>query len=199
MRHFFLLFLLCLCISIPVLACEPSRDAANFTLADYVNNADIIFVGTVVDGEGYHGDSTILTAEIVVTSYLKGEGLELVQVSGFGYGTDCLSIVDIGDERIFFVQRASDGSLMAAYMSAHDAARTATPERIAEVQALTGQFNPPQALSFDALLRRFLARYWLWAGGTLLVVLVLGYGLWSARRKPERKAKLKREELYETI
>jgi hypothetical protein len=195
MRSLIFVLLLLLAIAVPTFACEPTRGTSEFTLEDYVNNAEFIFVGTVIDGENEYGDSNILVAEIVVSTYLKGQGPEVVQVAGFGYGPDCLSTVDVGDERIFFVQRAADGSLMAAYLSAHDAVRGVSPERIADVQAITGQSNPPQSLSVDAQIRRFLARYWLATGGTVLIVLALSGAIWSSRRRPSRKAKMKREEL----
>lgn len=195
MRSFIFACLLLFCLAFPVFACEPSLHASEYTRQDYVDNAEFIFVGTVVAGEGYNPDSVIMTAEVEVASYLKGSGAAVVQVSGFGYGPDCLSTVDIGDELIFFANRATDGSLTAAYLSAHDAVMTANPVRIAEIQLLTGQQTAPQALPFPAQFTRWIARHWLWLGGTIMILLSFGSALFIVKRKPARKPKMKREEI----
>lgn len=184
MRMFFFAALISLFAAIPSFACEPRRDSDEFSLEDYVNNADLIFVGTISGGEGHDGDSYILIAEVEVSTYLKGSGDALIEVSGFGYGVDCLSIVHVGDEFIFFVKHASDGSLTAAYLSAHDAVIGLNPEAISQIQALTGQANVVQA--------NFFGKYGQLIVGGLIILAGIGIVFLKAF-KPNEKAK--REEI----
>ena len=197
MRSLSLIFvlLLCLWMSIPVAACSPARDASEFSMDDYIANATVVFVGTIVDGENPYGDGVIMTAEVEVERYLKGEGSALVEISGFGYGADCLSVVHEGGRYIFFASQTEDGRLQAVYMSAHDAVMNPTAPNIAAINLITQQSTVPQALPTDVQLSRFFSKNAQGILGlSLATVGILGCAAFFLRR-PSRKAKLKREEI----
>jgi hypothetical protein len=190
-----LIMLLCLWMPSPVAACSPTKDAAQYSLADYIANAPIIFVGEVVAGENPYGDTVIITAEVEVDNYLKGEGLAIVEISGFGYGPDCLSRVTLGQNYIFFASPNDDGSLNAVYFSAQDAVQSASIEHVTAIQGITGQFKPPSALTLDAQISRFLNRNGQWLLGVSLGVSGLAGVIALLKRRPTRKAKMKRDEI----
>jgi hypothetical protein len=194
-KAFAFLLVFCLWMSSPAAACSPAQDPSDFSLDDYVANAQIVFVGRILGGENPYGDDVIMTAEVEVETYLKGEGSALVELSGYGYGSDCLSVVHVGGRYIFFANQTGDGKLQAAYMSAHDAVMGATAPNIAAISLITSQSNAPEALPVEQKLIRFFDKHGQGILGlSLAIVGVLGTAI-LLKRKPSGKAKLKNEEI----
>lgn len=178
-------------------ACSPVQDAFNYTLEDRIDNAEIVLVGTVVGGvvRNSYGDWEILSeAEVSVSQYLKGNGDALVNIQGFGDGADCLSIINMEQDAIFFVDRADDGMLQANYLAVHDATMAVTDEKIDEIIAITGENNAPTAPSIMAQLSRLLNQLMTWVviSGIALLVLCLSMFIQQRRSKNPRKTKPKR-------
>jgi hypothetical protein len=70
----------------------------------HIQDADVIFEGTVVSFEGTWPNP----AEIEVARYLKGGGPTMVLVAGFGAGTDCRPYVEPGQSGIFYTSGQAD-------------------------------------------------------------------------------------------
>jgi hypothetical protein len=194
-KAFAFLLVFCLWMSSPAAACSPAQDASDFSLNDYVANAELVFVGRILDGENPYGDDVIMRAEVEVETYLKGEGSALVDISGFGYGADCLSVVHAGARYIFFANPSGDGSLQAVYMSAHDAVMNPNAPNIAAISLITNQSNEPEALPTEQQISRFLNKN---GQGILGLSLAIAGLLGTAillKRKPSGKAKLKNEDI----
>src|SRR5687768_8613846 len=84
-----LLLLLTLGSAVQTFACVPKPGASpDYTLEDHIDNAPLVFVGTVVGGT-IARNWFLADAEIEVEMYLKGEGLAVVTIVGFGEPGGC--------------------------------------------------------------------------------------------------------------
>lgn len=200
MRIAFLLLLL-LCVGIaPVWACTatptPSETPINTplpppTIADYIESAPIIFVGIVL--REVERPSWGRRYEIQVETYLKGSGYNLVEMEGYGYGSDCLPMIWERTRHIFFAheRRDSDGTLIYYRIIDYPV------ESLETIEAITGQANPPEALPLDVQLSRLLESddlNWFYIGMSIFAALVglLAVGF-SLRLRNRRKSKAKRD------
>ena len=193
MKHYLLLpafFLLFFGLIPSVHACQIMSQPETIDIGQNTLNATSILVGTVSNIT--YGDEWAVILEVEVEQYLKGEGQSLVEIYVF-----CATVAELGNRYIFFLHPTADVYLMAHPASSHSYEPTirATSEAIAVVQSITGQSTPPQALPFTSQFTRWIARYWFWLGGTTIILLTLGYTLFSFKRRPVRKVKMKREEL----
>jgi hypothetical protein len=194
-KAFALLLIFSLWMSSPAAACSPARDASDFSLDDYVANAEMVFVGTILGGENPNGGDVIMTAEVEVETYLKGEGSALVEISGYGYGEDCLSVVRAGARYIFFASQTENGKLQAVYMSVHDAVMNPNAPNIAAISLITKQSNEPEAMPAEQQVSRFIKKNGQGILGlSLAIVGLLGSAI-LLKRKPSGKSKQKREEM----
>jgi hypothetical protein len=95
------------------LACEPIEmpegpSPTPVTQEAIVQAADVIFEGVVVDhenGEDYG------PAIVEVERYFKGSGPAQVLVRGFGWGTDCLPTIEVGQRGLFYASGNPDDAL----------------------------------------------------------------------------------------
>jgi len=113
------------------------------TIADRVNAADIVLVGTVTDIVNPQGFEE--TANVRVEQYFKGAGTEQIEVMGFGESSTCRRYVEIGDKLLFYIQKQADGSLYAHWLTAGGAAVSPTDELIAEIT--TALNLPPNSVT----------------------------------------------------
>lgn len=188
------LFVLSLALAIPVSACSPAPDQIGRTIQERIDNAPLVLVGTVVNGTTSWG-TTIAIAEVEVETYLKGEGLAIVNIAGFGAGPDCLSPVQIGQRYIFFAEGNTGETLNAVYLGVNDAVATADAQTVAEVSAYTGQSNVPIPLPFDMQVQRWSQKYAPYGIGILVMLGVIGAAFVVKRRLSDgRKPKAKRGE-----
>lgn len=75
-------------------------------------------------------------ADVGVHEWLKGDGPELITVTGFGYGTgDCLSPVPDGTAIMFLAGDAEDGELALHHIFVYDAVVENSPEATRRVRA----------------------------------------------------------------
>lgn len=187
------IMLLSLALAVPTYACSPTPQAFELTLEDRIENAPIVLVGTVVDGATRWGGSTITEAEVEVERYLKGTGISVVSIYGFGDGPDCLSRVRVDGRYIFFAEGDSTDTLQAVYLGVNDAVYSASDENIAQVIAYTGQSLEPEPLPVAVQLQRFARKYAMTGIGIIGVVLLLMIaGLMKRRLISTRKPKAKR-------
>ena len=187
-----ILLLLSLALAIPASACSPAPDQINRTLQERIDNAPLVLVGTVVNGTTSWGD-TIAIAEVEVETYLKSEGLAVVNIAGFGAGPDCLSPVQIGQRYIFFAEGNTGETLNAVYLGVNDAVATADAQNIAEVSAYTGQSNAPIPLPFGMQIQRWTQKYTPYGIGLLVILGVIAAAFMVKRRMSDgRKPKAKR-------
>lgn len=178
-------------------ACSPSEEAMSLTLADRVENAPMILVGTVTQefhteyGGGYSVTSEV---EVEVEQYLKGEGPAIVRIDGFGDGADCRSYIENGMRRVFFVRGNPDMTLDAVYLGVHDATWEATPETLDEITGMTNHSVEPYPLSLTQQVVRALQQHWVVVGlSALILLLCVGSGLLvTNRHRDPRKSKAKR-------
>ncbi|MDQ7025743.1 MAG: hypothetical protein Q9P44_09305 [Anaerolineae bacterium] len=179
-------------LTVRTYACSPTPEALEYTLEDRIENAPLVLVGTVLDGTIGWGN-TIVEAEIKVDSYLKGSGMAVVTISGFGDGADCRSRVQMGGRYIFFAEGDSADTLQAVYLGVQDATYSASDERVSRVTAFTGQSLEPQPLPIYVQLQRLAREYATVSMGIVgLAVLLLIAGLMKRRMILTRKPKAKR-------
>lgn len=103
---FFLLIILSTTILLvqPAHACSPTEPPPEGapapiveTLESRVYGSSVIFEGTVT---AISEDRALTTVQ--VSRYFKGNGPGSVTVLGFGWGTDCLPVTNIGEHAIFY-------------------------------------------------------------------------------------------------
>lgn len=145
----------------PSYACEPTPLAFNHSLAELVDNAPIILVGTVTGGstEQWGNRAVIVEAEIEVEQYLKGEGPSIVRITGYGAGPDCRSTVETGQRAVFFASGDPDGTLQAQYLGVYDATWEANEASISEITSITNHAVAPYPLPLTAQALRVLNKY----------------------------------------
>jgi hypothetical protein len=88
----------------PVYACSPTEPPPEGeptptaeTLESLIQGTPIIFEGTVT---AISEDRVLTTVQ--VSRYFKGDGPGTVTVLGFGWGTDCLPVTNVGEHAIFY-------------------------------------------------------------------------------------------------
>lgn len=86
----------------PVYACSPEPTPEGptptaVTLESRVQNIPVIFEGTVTAISEDRVETTVQ-----VSRYFKGRGPGTVTVLGFGWGSDCLPVIDVGAHAIFY-------------------------------------------------------------------------------------------------
>lgn len=107
----------------------------SYTLADKVNAASVILVGTVmaVDDTVYYNQR----ATIRVLDYLKGGGAQDLEMDNFGSSAACLTSVNVGSTLIFYARGdATSGQLTAFYMSAGAAVENVSDARVDAIRLL---------------------------------------------------------------
>ncbi len=124
-----------------VWACEPTAAPDGIfkthTTADRAQNAPLVFDGMVKDVAGPSRN----IATVQVHEWLKGTGPAIVTVSGFGYGPDCLSSVEVNQHLIFYAKGNPPNNLSAVYIGIWEAVEPYNPNAVATVSAASGQ-NP---------------------------------------------------------
>jgi hypothetical protein len=132
--------------SSPALACTPTSTPSGFagyTIADYINTADIILEGTVTnliqyvveppDTVGLGASLGSDVAAIEVERYFKGSGQVVINIQGFGQPGACAIVVGVGSRGIFYAFSDTQGVF---WVLAHESIRRDT---IAQIQQTTGQ------------------------------------------------------------
>src|SRR5574341_191177 len=160
----FRLSLIAACVSIyvavsarPLAACTATPEGRPpETLADRVGRADVILEGIVT---GVSSDPASQTASIQVLQYLKGGGPAEVAMSNFGSSAMCLAQVHVGDHFIFYATGDPAVGLRAYYSSAGQAVASPSDDRIAEIEALTGQSAVVLHSATDIALTQQVATY----------------------------------------
>lgn len=125
----------------------PLGGLPEYSLEDLVNNAPIVFEGTVVANLGpSEGQYDV---QVQVIEYLKGSADPVVKIGSFGTSALCLTYVYPGETWIFFA--AGSGAELRAYYLVQGAAVTpSSPEALAAIRAIVGVptetpvVNPPQ-------------------------------------------------------
>lgn len=177
-------------------ACSPLEDYMDYTLADRVENAPIIFTGTITRGSLMFEDTPyhfISDALIEVDTVYKGEANAIEHMYGFGQGPDCLSSVQLGHTYLFFAERDDDGMLDAVYLTIGDAAWQANETNIDTVVSITGQQDAPIPLPLqESILLWLEAHVWWLVGTSVGITLVLMLYGWVKRHRDPRKVKAKR-------
>ncbi|MEL6309588.1 MAG: hypothetical protein AAFQ52_15715, partial [Chloroflexota bacterium] len=167
-------------------ACSPPPDYMNYTLADRVENAPIIFTGTITQGFLMFEDTPyyfISDALIEVDTVYKGEAQAIEHMYGFGQGPDCASVVNLGDTYLFFAERDDDGTLDAVYLTIGDAAWGVSESAINTVVSITGQQDAPIPLPLQDTMLLWIETHvwWLVGVGVGITLLLMLYG-WVKRR-----------------
>ena len=138
-------------------ASVPSAHACScvpFTAQGYVDGADVIAIGTVIQliGDEDTGDGpNDLDARVSVTSYLKGTGPAEIVVDDPPSGASCgfLDEGDLGDTYLLFLT-GSGSPFESTICSGNVSLDGSTPEhgqeRLDEVQAITGPGVPPEGV-----------------------------------------------------
>lgn len=181
----------------PVFACSPAEGAFDYTLAEQIDEADFVLIGTVIGGHVRNAGSeyvTIETAQVEVTQYLKGNGNASMEIRGFGDGADCNSMVQIDGEYIFFVDEMEDGRYRASYMAVHDATLSPSEGNIEEIVAITGGSSDPQP---DSLMTQLANQLGLLGNSMIMIGIgIMVGGVFAvqqiARSRGKRKSKAKR-------
>lgn len=187
------LLVLSFAFAVPTFACSPAPGhyPSDFTFEQRIDNAPLVLVGRVVGGEGTGRSFTIGIAEVEVETYIKGEGLAVVHIAGFGDGGgDCLNNVRVGERYLFFANGTGD-TLQAEYLTVYDAVYEANTETITAATAYTGQSNAPMPLPFAMQMQRAARKYAPYGIGLLAGLGVLG-GAVTLKRRNGRKSKAKR-------
>lgn len=95
------------------------------SLKDYVESADVIMIGTVLNGPHPMSATPNDVYELHVEQYLKGDGRDLLHVNGYGTSIgDCLNGINPSDRRLMFFidgDPQTDGVLKASYLRVYDA------------------------------------------------------------------------------
>jgi hypothetical protein len=132
-RIVFCLFLL-FCFGIaPVFACtQPPVPPPTPTLNELVDNASLIFLGTVTDGT-IGQDGVINQAVITLELSLKGQSAAQYTVDGFGRSSMCRIEISLGNRAIFFVQVDGTGHAFIQTFTAP------TEDMLARIATITGQ------------------------------------------------------------
>ena len=97
-------------------ACTPVPSEWQWTrpsLAENLETAEVVLVGTVTGARGPETYNRIATIE--VERYLKGRGPETVEIVGYGSGGLCLSEVQVGGRYIFFAAGNPQEQMRAHY------------------------------------------------------------------------------------
>jgi hypothetical protein len=200
-----LLLLLQLASVMPVRAC--SGMFRETTLKEHVDDADLIFVGTVTGSSSdnpYEANYTV-----AVENYLKGQNAETVLITGYGTGGgDCQDVVAIGDRWLFLAdsddsqvwytegEPKPEGILYASYLQVYDSLMDASDENIGAVTAITGQApTPGYSVQIGTLIK-----YWTYSPAFRIAVLVgipavvlVGGLAFGIARKRGRKSKKKNQ------
>ncbi|MFD3163471.1 hypothetical protein [Herpetosiphon sp. NSE202] len=111
------------------------------TTTGRVNEAKVVFEGTVISDGKTNSNYAIRTATIDVHQYFKGIGNKIVTVEGFGGGADCLTSLKVGDQLFFFIDVGPDGQWYANYSYGGPTAAV-TPEFVTEILEAVGK--PPR-------------------------------------------------------
>jgi hypothetical protein len=197
-RYIIILALLVLsfAFAVPTFACSPAPGhyPSDFTFEQRIDNAPLVLVGRIVGGDGTGRGFTIDTAEVEVETYIKGEGLAVVHIAGFGDGGgDCLNNVRVGGRYLFFANGTGD-TLRAEYLTVYDAAYEADTELISSAIAYTGQANEPMPLPFATQMQRAAKKYAPFGIGVLALLAAAGGAAFIMKRRDGRKSKAKRGE-----
>jgi hypothetical protein len=187
------LLVLSFAFAVPTFACSPAPGhyPSDFTFEQRIDNAPLVLVGRVVGGTTQWG--AIDVAEVEVETYIKGEGLAVVHIAGFGTGGgDCLNTVRVGARYLFFANGTGD-TLTAEYLTVYDAAYDANAATISSAIAYTGQSNEPTPLPFATQVQRAAKKYAPFGIGVLALAGVMG-GAVAFKRRNGRKSKAKRGE-----
>jgi len=130
-------------------ACSIDASARGPTVEEQTRAADYVIVGWVEEAHDDPAESgevgfwdALFTmgrgraAEIAVREWLKGDGPELITVTGFGRGPgDCKSPVPEGTAIMFLVGDAGDGSLALNHLFVYDAVMADTPAVARRIRA----------------------------------------------------------------
>jgi len=107
-------------------ACSPVPGATPKPIAERMDSASYVLQGVVTS-------VTADTATVDVQNYLKGEGGDTVQVSGFNTHS-CADFLEAGDEAIFFAEATAEGDLIAVYDGAFGSVRPASEEALQHIE-----------------------------------------------------------------
>ena len=197
----------------PVSACSPPLDNWPPTLEGHVNRADNVIIGKIV----YPPDPPSHTIKVYgmkflvkVESYLKGQGPDTIILTGFGYGTDCLTQVQYG-KLIFFIDKTpnhldpypllheislpnkdnldSDVYYM-SYAYAHGGLYLAKPETITEITEIANQKpNKPYGLPLTLRIKylRYDPRFNTWLSYIAISFFVITFSSIFAIRQYKRR------------
>jgi hypothetical protein len=203
---FGLLVLMQLAIALPVRAC--SGEFRETTLREHVDDAALIFVGTVTGSSSDNPYEANYTVQ--VENYLKGQSAEIVLITGYGSGGgDCQDRIAIGERWLFLADTDDsqswsysegdpkpEGILYASYLQVYDSIMEASDENIAAVSAITGQTPTP---GYSVQLAT-LIKYWTYSPAFRIAVLVgipavvlMGGLAFGIARKRGRKSKKKNQ------
>jgi hypothetical protein len=200
-----LLVLMQLAIALPVRAC--SGEFRETTLKEHVDDAALIFVGTVTGSSSDNPYEANYTVQ--VENYLKGQNAETVLITGYGSGMgDCRDFVDIGGRWLFLADDSGvegwtveegtikpEGILYASYLQVQDSLMDATDENIAAVTAITKQ-EPTPGYSVQVWT---LLKYWTYSPVFRIAVLVsipalvIAGGMVVVKLSKSRKSKRKNQ------
>jgi hypothetical protein len=186
------LLVLSFAFAVPTFACSPAPGhyPSDFTFEERIDYAPLVLVGHVVGGTTEWGFLT--TAEVEVETYIKGEGLAVVNIAGFGGGGgDCLSNVQVGGRYLFFADGTGD-NLNAVYLTVYDAVYEASTDTITTATNYTGQSNKPIPLPFAMQVQRFAGKYAPYGVGLLPLLAAVGGAAFIMKRRNGRKPKAKR-------
>ena len=123
-------------LAVPVQACTttPTGNPAP-TLQEFVDRADVVFIGTVRDVEG---EVYAAMATIEVDHYFKGgDGSAVVEMHGWGTSATCQASVNPGESWVFYGRQNADGTLYANWLTAGKAIMNPHGELLAELLVLT--------------------------------------------------------------
>ena len=83
-------------------------------------------------------DRSLTTIE--VTRYFKGKGPRVVTVTGFGWGTDCLPVINVQDHGIFYTGGDPDEQLL---LISNSGFASASNELVVTIIEVVGQQPAP--------------------------------------------------------
>jgi hypothetical protein len=115
------------------------------TVADRIALSDMVLLGriTEVRVDAVNGTSVVVQVE----QYFKSMGSDVVAIGGFGAGSLCGRMVQIGDRFIFYVQQYAVGSTTYQHLMSFEYGMTdqaiawPTPERVAEIERVVAGLN----------------------------------------------------------
>jgi hypothetical protein len=122
-------------------ACTPPPNYQRSSVAERVQAADLVFIGTVTATSEPGVRLPTYTATIRVSRWLKGDasGGMHVEVDRYGPGGLCYSEVRIGRDYLFFVDRDTEGRLQAHYTQQMDAVESVAEDTAVRVLMILGQ------------------------------------------------------------